>query len=130
MSQKNYNKTTKTTKVYLIKRDFVFEGQNVYAGDMLVPERYVTNQDVETKLTGLLHRGFLVLDHEIPKSPEPVCCPSELIKQELSESQDYEIQPDQPEVSISKSKTKRKTKDRDISLIDQQLVDEANRILG
>lgn len=114
-------------KLYQIRKDFVFEGQNVYQGDYLDVKRFHNNKEIEAKLSGLIRRGFLHIVYETPdclKNVDLNDCHSECIEQKLEESNEYEVQPE-PEPT----KKSRKTKQVDISLKDQQLVDQANQVV-
>lgn len=114
-------------KLYQIRKDFVFEGQNVYQGDYLDIKRFRNNKEIEAKLSGLIRRGFLHVVYETPdcqKDHNLNECHSECLEEKIAESGEYEVQPE-PEPT----QKRRKTKHVDISLKDQQLVDQANRVV-
>lgn len=123
--------TASVKKLYQIRKDFVFEGQNVYRGDYLDVKRFRNNKEIEAKLSGLIRRGFLHIVYETPvcqKDHNFNNCHSECIEEKIAESGEYEVQPSQPEPTEPTQK-RRKTKHVDIGLKDQQLVDQADRVI-
>lgn len=112
-------KSKPVTKSYKARKDFVFEGQNIHEGEIievLDPK----------KVSGLIRRGFIGVGYSEPKppkdpnNPKPQCPASDCIQQRLANSDDFEVQP--------KPTRRRRTRNVDISLKDQHLVDQANKI--
>lgn len=112
-------KPVKAQKQYRIRRDFVLNGQNVYEGEIL-SERDV-NHEFENKISGLIHRGFIevvyIADRE--ESTQTGCPESDCIEQKLENSEEYDVQP---------KRRGRATRQVDISLNDQDSVDQADKV--
>lgn len=111
------NKPKPVSKKYKIRKDFVYEGNNVYEGEYLA--------DVDPKkISGLIRRGFIEVIYDEPKQPEnptPPCPASTCLEQKIANSEDFEIQP-------KPTNRGRRTRKVDVSLKDQHLVDQADKI--
>lgn len=116
----------KVKKNFVIARDFVFNGHNVYEGDILKDhEVYEVQGKIKSSVTGLIHRGFIKVQYNEPKrkeEPKPECPAVSCIEESLECSPDYEIQLAQE----TRRRKTRKVKNADISIKDQQFVDAVN----
>lgn len=122
-------------KKYYIRKDFVFEGSNVYEGDFLDPVIIAKHPETAQKISGLIRRGFIEVQYQTPEPPkEPPCPASDCLKDRLDNSDEFEsgetdeVDDTADHSEAKETKRKRKTKKVDISLEDQRLVDQADSI--